>query len=280
MQSVRIIVGILFLAALSACGVVNLAYNNAPTAVAYVVDDWFDLTGPQRAWLKPRIEKLIDWHRASELPTYRKLLNDAHEQVARPVAVENIDAFYGQGRLAAERLAEKAMPDMVSFLQLLEPQQIAFLERKLATDNAKLAKEMKLTLEERRRKRVERYVDRFEGWLGRLSPEQLIVLRARVEEMPFSEELRLADRKRWQAGFVALLQNKVDAAVLASELRVLLLSPEQRRAEEYRAKWERQQQLATRLTAELLQLATPKQKQAVQRKLSGYADDVGSLLKS
>ena len=280
MKVARIIVGILFLAALSACGVVNLAYNNAPTAVAYVVDDWFDLTSAQRAWLKPRVESLVEWHRASELPTYRKLLNDAQEQVARPVAVEDIETFYGQSRLAAERLAEKAMPDLVAFLQLLEPKQIAFLERKLAADNDKLAKELKLGLEERRRKRVERYVDRFEGWFGRLSPEQMAVLKTRVEEMPFSEELRLADRRRWQTGLVGMLKNKADSAVLANELRVLLLSPEQRRAAEYRAKWEMQQQLVTQLTAELLQIASPKQKQAVQRKLAGYAEDVSSLLKS
>ena len=280
MKVARIIVGILFLAALSACGVVNLAYNNAPTAVAYVVDDWFDLTSAQRAWLKPRVESLVEWHRASELPTYRKLLNDAQEQVARPVAVEDIETFYGQSRLAAERLAEKAMPDLVAFLQLLEPKQIAFLERKLAADNDKLAKELKLGLEERRRKRVERYVDRFEGWFGRLSPEQMAVLKTRVEEMPFSEELRLADRRRWQTGLVGMLKNKADSAMLANELRVLLLSPEQRRAAEYRAKWEMQQQLVTQLTAELLQIASPKQKQAVQRKLAGYAEDVSSLLKS
>ena len=280
MKVARIIVGILFLAALSACGVVNLAYNNAPTAVAYVLDDWFDLTSAQRAWLKPRVESLVVWHRASELPTYRKLLNDAQEQVARPVAVEDIETFYGQSRLAAERLAEKAMPDLVGFLQLLEPKQIAFLERKLAADNDKLAKELKLGLEERRRKRVERYLDRFEGWFGRLSPEQMAVLKTQVEEMPFSEELRLADRRRWQTGLVGMLKNKADSAVLANELRVLLLSPEQRRAAEYRAKWEMQQQLVTQLTAELLQIASPKQKQAVQRKLAGYAEDVSSLLKS
>jgi hypothetical protein len=280
MKVARIIVGILFLAALGACGVVNLAYNNAPTAVAYVVDDWFDLTSAQRTWLKPRVEKLVDWHRASELPTYRRLLNDAHEQVARPVAVEDIETLYSQSRLAAERLAEKAMPDLVAFLQMLEPKQIAFLERKLTADNDKLAKEMKLGLEERRRKRVERYVDRFEGWFGRLTPEQIAVLKTRVEEMPFSEELRLADRRRWQAGFVGLLKNRADSAVLTGELRVLLLSPEQRRAAEYRVKWEMQQQLVTQLTAELLQIATPKQKQAVQRKLAGYADDVSNLLKS
>ena len=108
----------------------------------------------------------------------------------------------------------------------------------------------------------------------------MTVLKTRVEEMPFSEELRLADRRRWQTGLVGMLKNKADSAVLANELRVLLLSPEQRRAAEYRAKWEMQQQLVTQLTAELLRIASPKQKQAVQRKLAGYAEDVSSLLKS
>jgi hypothetical protein len=105
-------------------------------------------------------------------------------------------------------------------------------------------------------------------------------LKTRLEELPFSEELRLADRKRWQASLVALLKNNADSAVLARELRVLLLSPEQRRAADYRVKWEAQQQLVALLTVELLQIATAKQKQAVQRKLAGYAQDVSNLLKS
>ncbi len=280
MKGIRIIVGFLLIAALGACGVVNLAYNNAPTAVAYVVDDWVDLNSTQRAWLKGRVEKLLDWHRSSELPTYRKLLADAHDQVAKPVAVAQLDGFYGHGKQAVERLTEKAMPDIVAFLQMLEPSQIAFLEKKLADENEKLASEMKLGLAERRKKRVERYTDRFEGWFGRLSQEQLATLKARVEEMPFSEELRLADRKRWQTDFVGLLKNKSDAATLERELRILLLAPEQRRAEAYRVKWEMQQQIATRLTAELLQTASPKQRQSIQRKLAGYAEDVGGLLKS
>jgi hypothetical protein len=280
MKTVRIILGIGLLMALGACGVVSLAYNNAPTAVAYVVDDWVDLTREQRDWLKPRVEKLMAWHRASELPAYQKLLSEAQDKVAKPVSLEHVDAFYGQGRQAIDRLADKAMPDMVAFLQMLSPSQIAFLEAKLADDNEKLAKEIKLGLAERRAKRVERYVDRFEGWFGRLTPEQLAMLKATVEAMPFSEELRMADRKRWQTGMIGLLKNKADAATIERELRVLLLAPETRRAEEYRVKWAVQQQIATRLTAELLQTATPKQRQAVQKKLAGYANDVSSLLNS
>jgi hypothetical protein len=280
MKASRIIVGFLLVAALGACGVVNLAYNNAPTAVAYVVDDWVDLNSTQRTWLKARVEKLLEWHRANELPTYRRLLADAHDQVAKPVAVEQLDSFYGQGKLAVERLTEKAMPDIVAFLQMLEPSQVAFLEKKLGEENEKLAKELKLSLVERRKKRVERYTDRFEGWFGRLSPEQLATLKVRVEEMPFSEELRLADRKRWQTDFVGLLKSKSDAATLERELRILLLAPEQRRAEAYRVKWEMQQQIVTRLTAELLQTASPKQRQSIQRKLAGYTEDVSGLLRS
>jgi hypothetical protein len=280
MKPVRIIVGICLLMALAACGVVSLAYNNAPTAVAYVVDDWVDLTREQRDWLKPRVEKLMVWHRERELPAYQKLLTEAQDKVAKPVSLEHVDAFYGESRQAMERLAEKAMPDMVAFLQMLSPTQITFLEAKLAEDNDKLAKEIKLGLAERRAKRVERYVDRFEAWFGRLTPEQLVALKTTVEAMPFSEELRMVDRKRWQTGMMSLLKQKADAQTLERELRVLLLTPETRRAEEYRVKWALQQQIVTRLTAEFLQTATPKQRQAVKRKLAGYADDVSSLLKS
>ncbi|MFN5191285.1 MAG: hypothetical protein ACK5DL_09135, partial [Burkholderiales bacterium] len=45
----------------------------------------------------------------------------------------------------------------------------------------------------------------------------------------------------------------------------LLFSAQHSRADDYRVKWEAQQQLVAQLNAELLQIATAKQKQASQR---------------
>jgi hypothetical protein len=308
-------VGSIALATLAGCGAANLAYNNAPMAVAYVVDDWVDLKSDQRAFLKSRVEVLLAWHRTTELPAYQQLLREAMARVApaqpsgqpanqfisqaaasttaspasspNPAAnkvqaptVQDVARLYSESRQAIERVTEKAMPDIVAFMQTLKPEQISYLERKFTEDNAKLEQQMRAPLAERKRARVTRYVDRFEGWMGKLSPEQMALIQARVEPLPFSEELRLADRRRWQSELLAMLKSRPDAATIEREMRVLLLTPEVRRSAEYRARWSTQQDTVMSLTAELMALATPKQRESVRKRLDGYANDLAGLLKT
>jgi hypothetical protein len=275
-----LLLGALTAATLAACTATTIAYNNAPTAITYVADDWFDLTPAQREWLKPRVEKLLAWHRANELPQYRQLIARAAERANGDVSVEEVNALYAESRRAVERMVETALPDMVGFLQQVDATQIEFLSRKFAKDNDKLAKEMKVSIEERRENRVKRYVERYESWMGTLSATQRDMIRTTVEALPFNEEARLADRRRWQGEFIAMLKSKPDAATLTREVRVLMLTPELRRDAAYQARWTAQQKTLTALTSQLMATATPDQRRAVQRKLNGYANDVSALLKS
>jgi Family of unknown function (DUF6279) len=281
MNVFRLILGTILLGLLTACGVAGLAYNNAPTVVSYYVDDWFDLTPEQSAWLKPRVTKLVDWHRQNELPTYRNLLVDMQSRVAQNQnTLNDVSKLYSASRQAVDRVTLEAMPDMVAFLQQIEPPQIAFIEKKFAADNRKLANDMKQPEEARRAKRVERFTERFEGWMGKLSEAQIALIKERIAPLPFSEELRLDDRKRWQREFISLLRSKADIFTIERELRTLMLTPEVRRAPAYQAMWQAQQDVVMKLTLELVNMATTKQRQAIQKKLSGYAEDVGGLLKA
>ena len=277
----RLCIATLLILAVSACGVANLAYNNAPTVANYYVDEWFDLTSGQSAWLKPRVAKLMVWHRANELPTYRTLINEASQQLEKNTNPEaDVARFYASTRQAVDRLTLQALPDMVAFLQTIETQQIANLEKKFATENEKLTKEIELTEDRRRAKRLERTIERYEAWMGKLSPPQLALINARIAPLPLTESLRFADRQRWQKEFVALLSAKPSANLLETELRTLLLTPEKRRAKDYQSAWQRQQDEMMKLTADLIASASVKQKQAMQKKLGGYAEDLSGLLKS
>jgi hypothetical protein len=271
-----------FVALVAACSLTTVAYNNAPTAVAYVVDDWVDLTPEQREWLKPRVNKLVAWHRSNELPQYRSVLNRASERLNSDAALtpEEINQFIVDARGAAMRLTEQAMPDMVAFLQKMSPEQITFLEKKYASENERMGKELKLTPQARREARVKRYFERYEAWMCSLTPAQRETIRTAVEPLPFNDELRLEDRARWQREFIALLRTGPDEATLTRELRILMLTPDVRRSAEYQSRWTGLQKTMTSLTVELMISATPEQRRTIQRKLNGYASDVTSLLKA
>jgi Family of unknown function (DUF6279) len=271
------------LSLLTACGVANLAYNNAPMLVNYYVDDWLDLTPEQTDWLKPRVTKLLAWHRTNELPQYRKLLTSASARVMqngdRATVLRDVEKLYADSRQAADRLIVQAMPDIVSFMQQVEPAQLQVLEKKFAKDNDKLIKNLRVPEARRVEQRNERYVERFEGWMGSLDSEQRAMISERLSSLPFTEELRFADRKRWQKEFLALTATKPDSEKLRMELNILLRTPEARRDTNYQSTWARQQQIIIELTADLLMSASPAQKQTIAKKLAGYSSDITSLLK-
>ena len=69
------------LSACSSATLTRLAYNNAAMAysnlgpmLTWMVDDYVDLDGAREDWVRVRIDRVLAWHRAEELPRYRALL--------------------------------------------------------------------------------------------------------------------------------------------------------------------------------------------------------------
>jgi Family of unknown function (DUF6279) len=267
-------------ALLGACSLATVAYNNAATVVNYALSDYFDLTAEQEDWLRPRVEKLVAWHRSNELPAYRRTIEEARSRVAGPVKLEDLDGLYANGRTFVGRATDRALPDIAEFLSQLSPEQIAKLEVKLAKENDKLAKESRVGTDTLKKKRVERYHQRFEDWMGELTAEQKAQISAVVSGMVSLEDYRLADRKARQAEFLKLIKQRPEPATFQCELRQLILQPELKRDPAYTAEWERQQKEILILGATMVSGASAEQRQRIQKKLSGYANDISILLRS
>ena len=262
------------------CSLATVAYNNAPTVLIYALNDYFDLTTEQEEWLKPRLNRFIEWHRATELPAYRRLLDDATRQVGEGARAEDARVLYENGRTRVARAGDRALPDLAAFLLQLEPRQIAHLEKKLAADNRQMAEEAAVPLATRQQKRVEKAVERYEEWFGSLSAAQAAKIRAAMAALSPLDAMRLADRKRRQAEFIALLKAAPELAVVKTEFRRMLLQPERGRDPAYQAEFDRQTEATVMLVMSLLAEATPGQRARVQKRLNGYAEDIGSLLRS
>ncbi len=268
----------LLLLTVAACSIATVAYNNASTLALYGVNDYLDLTSAQEEWLKTRVNRLVSWHRANELPQYRRVLDGARGRVDASISVAELDVFYTDGKMLFARLADRALPDIADLLLQLEPAQIRFLEARLADDNKKMRRELATGIEQLQKKRIERYEQRFKDWMGTLADEQLADIRAVVTTVKPLEEFRLADRLARQAEFIDLIKSKPDSTTMQKELRVMLLQPELKRAPDYRDELTRQQRVITELVARMSVSATPAQRARVQKRLAGYVSDVASLL--
>src|SRR5258706_1432819 len=89
----------------------------------------------------------------------------------------------------------------------LSPAQIATLERGLAEDNRRFAREnLKGSEREQRKRRTERNVERLEDWVGRLTKAQVERVAQYSERAPLLDEFRDRDHKRIQGEFLAILR--------------------------------------------------------------------------
>jgi hypothetical protein len=274
----RFLVLMLSVLLVSGCSLGMLSYRNADWLLAYKIDGWVNLTAEQKTWLRPRLTQLQVWHRSHELGHVQRLLLDSRLLAAGAPKEDEIQAIYAASVLSLNRTLEQLLPDALLLLSRLEPAQIAYLERKLAKDNQKSAKDIVLTPDARRSLRAKKAVKQFEGWFGRLSTAQETDLIKRVDALPLLDEMHLNNRQRWQTELLELLKSKPDTKLFSAELRSLVLDPQRRRDPVYDQAWKLQQQEWVSIVAWMVKHASPAQKARLQKKLGGYVEEVGRLL--
>ena len=258
---------------------VRLAYNNAPTVINYFIDDFVDLNADQETWLKPRLTNMVAWHRANEMPRYAKLFADTKTKLGGTITASDIEALYLEGRASMNRTATFCIDDAQAFMAMLTPQQVDYLEKRLAKDNEKIEKEIARPLAKRKADRLKRYLERFDDQFGKLSPAQTERITATMKALPPYDELRLEDRKRSQQDMLKLLRNPLaDATKMREAWLNMVTQAEARRTPQYQAEIINQSTRVAELTAWLANEASQKQKQHLMKQLDGYAEDIAALL--
>lgn len=263
----------------AACSsVTRVAYDNAPFAAAWMVDDWFDLHDGQRDWVKERLARLHGWHRASEMPAYERLLAATAARAARGLSADDARQVHREMRALWLRLVRRAIPDMAEFLLQLHPEQVVFLARKFDEDNERTVREsVRGTPQERLERRQKRFLERIEDWTGRLAPAQRDVVRARVAAMGDLTDEWLGDRRFRQSETIALLRSKPTRAQLEAGLTRLLVESDSWRRPEYVAKMKARDEQVFAMVADLDATLTAEQRGRLHRRLAGYAADAAYL---
>jgi hypothetical protein len=267
------------LALVSACAMTRVAYSNATPLITWAIDDYFDLNDAQKDWVRDRSEKLVLWHRASELPDYERLLQSALVMSERPFTAADASRTYQSGRALYFRLAERLLPDAADFLLKLDAGQLAAFERNLATANAKLARDvLKGTPEERRQRRTKKYIESFEDYVGRLTPQQSKMVALHVQAIPEFGEAWMADRKARQQEVVRMIRAKGSREQTIAGLRRIIFDVDSLRTPEYLALLKQRDTQIFEIAASLSESLTAEQRTKLQKKIRGYIADVAYLM--
>jgi hypothetical protein len=211
---------LLLLSLTTSCSFVQTAYNNAPAAVSWWLDDYFNFTQAQHAVLKPALHQLHDWHRQQQLPAYVAILQDLQQEVMqahmRPaVACEKI----AQIKTSINVFQLESIPIVLAIAPLLSDKQLQYLQTKLDQRARKWREEwMEGSASEQSALRLEKIEDFAEKLYGRLEPAQRLLLKQALALVSVNPELTYTEIVRRHDDMyqmIALLKN----ASLSTELK-------------------------------------------------------------
>jgi hypothetical protein len=213
---------IIFLLAISivSCSLVKTAYNNAPEAMHWWLDDYFDFTESQNATLRPALHALHDWHRQTQLPLYvemlQKIQNDLSKEKIEPSTVcESMNTMQD----VMQNLQLESSSTIIEIAPLLSDKQLSYFQKKLQKRTLKWKSEwLQETREEQIEARLERTIDYAEKVYGYLSKPQKNMLKQKL----------LASNYKAEITYTEVLRRNEDALQIVTSLKRENLDQEQK----------------------------------------------------
>jgi Family of unknown function (DUF6279) len=259
----------------TACSLVGTLYQNATSLAMLEIDSYFDLNDAQTTAGKQRTDELMVWHRREALPLYVRQLRALAAKVESGFDVAAVNTTYDWGMGELRRVNQYAAPQQVELLTSLSDKQIAYLQKKLAKDNAKYRKEwVDATREDALELRFDKFLTNVERIYGNFSREQKQQLRAASDARAYNPKSAYEDRLARQSTFIAMMKKlpKNDAATAQAQIAAYISSLETPTENGLTTRRELMQLIAT-----TNQIATPAQRTAAKATLLDYANTFEGL---
>jgi hypothetical protein len=209
----KIILFSLSLFIISACSTTKLAYEYGDKFVSWQLDSYFELNDEQEDWVEERMTIHLEWHRAQELPRYKRFLTDIQNSSEDGLTMSELDEGFSRFEAKQRRTFERLVPDAALFLTKLSAEQINNLEREMAEENEEMLEKVKNRQESIQEHREE-FLEEMEDWFGEFDPVQLVQINKWQTEW-YTEssepiERRMEYRLKSQAQILALLRSFPD----------------------------------------------------------------------
>jgi hypothetical protein len=271
--------------AVSACSLTRLAYNNftalysnAAPMLTWMVDDYVDISGDQKDWVRDRLMRALAWHRRQELPEYRRFLERVATRFEGSFTAQEVSESYGEMRGHYQKAVEHLLPDVADFLLQLDGAQLAQLERKFASDNRKMVKDStRGSVAERQEERAKKLFVHIEEWTGDLTDVQRELVEASLRSTAELTSERLADRRYRQLEMLALLRSGPSKEQVVAALHRLLVDTSGWRRPEYQEQLRLRDRQLFEMVASLSATLSPSQREHLVRRLRGYIRDISTL---
>ena len=278
----RCLVACLLAALASGCSTINIAYTAGPTALSFIADGYLDLDSDQGAALKQRILAVREWDRSTNLAGYAALLAEVRTRVAGRITADDIAWAVAEARKRSHPMAERVAGEVADLAPLLTAENLAAMKKKMERKTADYVKEVvRATPEKQRERRFESVTKETERWYGGLDDQQQERIRVMVDALPANYTLALENRQRRSAEFLAILTAAVDKSADKNQTRRrmlrLLTDWESIRTTAYQAFAMQYQAASYKLTAEIVNMMTPAQRETAQKRAQRWVTDMTAL---
>ena len=253
------------------------AYTNLPPMIAWAVDEYVDMTGGQKEWVRGRIDRLMHWHRTQELPEYRRFFEKVLAESREPFTMGEVGEAWEDLRRAYRRSMAQLLPDVAEFLVQIDAEQMAQIEKKFAEETRRIRREArKGNAEERFERRVKRFSQHLEGWIGDVTDSQKAIVETYFRGFPDVFEERMAERQRRHVETMALIRSKPSKEQMLAGLKRLMLADDWRKPE-YRAGLVDRERRMFEMVVALSASLNAEQRAFLQQRIRGYMRDINTL---
>ena len=279
------------IALISACSAIKLGYNNSATFAHTYLTSKVDFDSDQSSLLKTSLVEIVEWHRNAELPVLANELQTARQALAArngvvtPVNAAQVQALNQAIRASLRRTANEAAPVIAKNMLGLWPNQIRDIQQALNKSNVEYREERLMQNAEKRvNESIERMTERFVRWLGTLNPVQLKQIEAWARTETRWAESRYENRLERQQQFMDLVNTaanrQIDQATLSREIARLLNAWQTPSSPSDKQESEQRQKTTIALIVDVLNSATPEQRNNAADRAAGWAKDFQILASS
>ena len=285
----RIGLALALLAALtiSACSIVRVGYEAIPWYAFWQLDRYWALDSAQAAYGQDSIEELLRWHRRSELPEYARWLRRINERIQAPIDLAEAMSWRRAMNGFWTRAVHRIAPELTEIVVTLRTEQVEQMKKRMASENDDYRKEyLPEDLSERQTRRIKRIEERIEYYLGGITDRQREIVRQMAALMPRNELVWLQERLARQHDLTALLDrlrrpgqtlSDVERQEASRQVTDFLLSVWEPQDPRRRQSLEEALKASDEITMAVLNVATPAQRTALSRRLSGWANELEAL---
>jgi Family of unknown function (DUF6279) len=268
--------------ALAGCSAVRFGYEQAPSLTYWWLDGQLDFSSEQTPRVRDTLERLQRWHRRHELRPYADLLARAASLAEGTVTTE-------QACQLTQEVQESLNVFMRETLRLAAPVAVTIDQRQIR--HLGQHQEQKNTAWEeqwlqgseasRLQYRLDKLVDRYADFYGKLSDAQVKLLRQQLEQSVWSPQWGRQERLRQQRDLLnALMRIEQDKPGVRQTEELLLgvwarwMRPP---SEVDRQRWQNWQEQGCKQMAELHNSTSAEQRQRAARRLRTYEADFREL---